>query len=203
MEQLLPHLQIGYNKTTTHWRSVNFSLRAEALIESIPGGHGFVGDHGEVVWLQPRAKSWLAEFYPQKNKYQLELPDAIRQQLRRCQEQNIRDAEIVQESKEHLLKTRIVPSVFGGWIIYFQRKPKYVMQEFRPLPFFSKRVNQVLEWLMQGKRNSEIATILHLSERTVEKHVASILRYLSLENRSGVASRVLELWEKTPQNSRS
>ena len=46
MEQLLPHLQIGYNKTTTHWRSVNFSLRAEALIESIPGGHGFVGDHG-------------------------------------------------------------------------------------------------------------------------------------------------------------
>lgn len=34
----------------------------------------------------------------------------------------------------------------------------------------SRRQSQVVRWMTAGKRNTEIATILKLSERTVEKH---------------------------------
>lgn len=51
----------------------------------------------------------------------------------------------------------------------------------------------VLLWLCEGKRNSEIATILGRSRRTVESHVASVIKKLEAETRGG-AVRVLIDW---------
>lgn len=51
----------------------------------------------------------------------------------------------------------------------------------------------VLLWLCEGKRNGEIASILHRSRRTVENHVASIIHKLEVETRGG-AVRVLVDW---------
>ena len=54
----------------------------------------------------------------------------------------------------------------------------------RNLPDLTERQNEVLKWMVEGKRNAEIGTILHLSPRTVEKHVAEILKHLKVENRA-------------------
>lgn len=43
---------------------------------------------------------------------------------------------------------------------------------------------EVLGWMREGKRNSEIATILACSVRTVEKHVENILRKTGAETRA-------------------
>ena len=63
---------------------------------------------------------------------------------------------------------------------------------FRPLPEFTSRQHDVLRWLLEGKRDSENAVILGLSERTVEKHVHSILRTLKVESRTTAIIRILE-----------
>lgn len=47
----------------------------------------------------------------------------------------------------------------------------------------SKREAEVLPYLLDGKTSPEIATMLGISPRTVEKHVASILEKLGVENR--------------------
>ena len=47
------------------------------------------------------------------------------------------------------------------------------------------REAEVLYWLVEGKRDREMATILRISVRTIEKHVSSILRKLGVETRSG------------------
>jgi DNA-binding CsgD family transcriptional regulator len=49
------------------------------------------------------------------------------------------------------------------------------------------REREVLRWLREGKRNSEIGVILQLSERTVEKHVEHILAKLGVETRLAAA----------------
>jgi DNA-binding CsgD family transcriptional regulator len=46
---------------------------------------------------------------------------------------------------------------------------------------------EVLTWMREGKRNSEIALILSCSERTIEKHVAKILRKTGTETRTAAA----------------
>jgi DNA-binding CsgD family transcriptional regulator len=52
----------------------------------------------------------------------------------------------------------------------------------------TRRRAEVLRWIAAGKRNSEIAMILTISRRTVEKHVEKIFEALDVETRSGAAS---------------
>jgi len=75
-------------------------------------------------------------------------------------------------------------SPVGGWVMRLERRPRIFPPRFRPLPQFSERKNEVLRWMVEGKRNAEIAAILHLSPRTVEKHIAEIIDQLRAENRA-------------------
>ncbi len=44
-----------------------------------------------------------------------------------------------------------------------------------------------MRWMSEGKRDREIATILGLSRRTVEKHVCHIFAKLKVETRTAAA----------------
>ncbi len=55
------------------------------------------------------------------------------------------------------------------------------------------REKEVFHWMHDGKRNREIALILNRSERTIEKHVESILRKTGTETRTGAISNGLNL----------
>lgn len=64
----------------------------------------------------------------------------------------------------------------------------------------TKRESQVLHWITQGKTNREIAQILEMSPRTVNKHLEQIFPKLSVDNRTAaaaVALRVLVNEQKT------
>jgi DNA-binding CsgD family transcriptional regulator len=50
------------------------------------------------------------------------------------------------------------------------------------------REREILCWVAEGKRDSEIATILNLSVRTVEQHVRTCLRKLNVETRTAACA---------------
>ena len=52
----------------------------------------------------------------------------------------------------------------------------------------TRRQGEVLHWLGVGKRNAEIAVILGISSRTVDKHVEHVLSRLGVETRSAAAA---------------
>jgi DNA-binding CsgD family transcriptional regulator len=56
-------------------------------------------------------------------------------------------------------------------------------QKNQLLTSLTKRERQVLEWVVQGKTNSETAIILGISSRTVAKHIEHIFEKLGIENR--------------------
>ena len=51
----------------------------------------------------------------------------------------------------------------------------------------TKREAEVLFWVSQGKRNSEIGLILGAQPRTITKHIEHILERLSVETRTAAA----------------
>lgn len=51
----------------------------------------------------------------------------------------------------------------------------------------------VAPWLIRGKRNDEIAVILGVAPKTIEKHVASIMMKLNVETRTAAAWSIIEL----------
>lgn len=62
-------------------------------------------------------------------------------------------------------------------------------------PGLSPRERETLSCLVDGKSNEEIARILGISPRTVEKHVGAILQKTSLDNRKQVIAA-----NRFPQN---
>jgi len=57
-----------------------------------------------------------------------------------------------------------------------------------PLAVLSKREREVLGLVADGRTNREIAERLVLSEHTVNRHVANMLRKLGLTSRAAAAS---------------
>jgi len=58
------------------------------------------------------------------------------------------------------------------------------------------REAEVLHWIIQGKRDSEIGILLGASKRTVEQHTRSILKKLKVETRTAAAMTGLEMAAK-------
>jgi DNA-binding NarL/FixJ family response regulator len=60
------------------------------------------------------------------------------------------------------------------------------------------RASEALLWLAQGKTNSDIATILGITESTVKKHVQEMFDKLGVETRGAAALRALEVLSSQP-----
>lgn len=52
----------------------------------------------------------------------------------------------------------------------------------------TRRELEVLAWVALGKTNSEVASILRRSPRTVQKHLEHIFEKLGVENRTAAAA---------------
>jgi DNA-binding CsgD family transcriptional regulator len=56
----------------------------------------------------------------------------------------------------------------------------------------TSREAEILSWVVQGKTNPEIGTILGIQLTTVKKHLESIFTKLMVENRTAAVTLVLE-----------
>ena len=83
-----------------------------------------------------------------------------------------------------------------------RRSEQQVNREFKPDFSSSKpllalgltpRAAEALLWLAQGKTNSDIATILGITESTVKKHVQEMFDKLGVETRGAATVRALEV----------
>ena len=63
-----------------------------------------------------------------------------------------------------------------------------------PRPRLSEREHQVLELMIEGRDNAEIARALYISQNTVKHHVASILAKLGVDNRVQAVVRAVRDW---------
>ena len=53
------------------------------------------------------------------------------------------------------------------------------------------REKEVLAWLVEGKRDAEIGSILGISSRTVQKHVEHLFEKLAVETRTAAVRMAL------------
>jgi len=88
-----------------------------------------------------------------------------------------------------------------------RRSEQQVNREFKPNfssyePLLTlgltPRAAETLLWLAQGKTNSDIATILGITESTVKKHVQEMFDKLGVETRGAAALRALEVLNAQP-----
>jgi len=61
------------------------------------------------------------------------------------------------------------------------------------------REAEVLLWVAQGKSNSEIGSILGMSEKTVKQHLGSVFQKIGVENRNSATFRAMEVLSGVPK----
>ena len=93
-----------------------------------------------------------------------------------------------------------------------RRSEQQVKREFKPdfssfEPLLAlgltPRAAEALLWLAQGKTNSDIATILGITESTVKKHVQEMFEKLGVETRGAATVRALEVLNARPSSETS
>lgn len=73
-----------------------------------------------------------------------------------------------------------------------QPPPSHLHADLHQELDLSEREQQVLEWLTKGLSNVEIGQQLHLSPRTIEKYVSSLLRKTNTSNRAELVRFALD-----------
>jgi len=90
-----------------------------------------------------------------------------------------------------------------------RRSEQQVNREFKPDFSSAKplltlgltpRAAEALLWLAQGKTNSDVATILGITESTVKKHVQEVFEKLGVETRGAATVRALEVLSGPPSS---
>ena len=154
---------------------------AARLEETLQRGFIFLDETGAVKYWSARTRELLAHFIGRQ--LNGELPAAMAGHIHRLRR--------LGGSAE------LPPLRRGGAVLRsrFARHPQskgflIIIEEASvPVPeaTLSIREREVLEWLGQGKANSEIGVILGISTHTVKRHVERILAKLGAENRYAAA----------------
>ena len=78
-------------------------------------------------------------------------------------------------------RTCISPGLAGRLLVAMRRRDKVV--EANPMDDLSKREEDILKLVAQGKSNREVGDALELQEKTVKHYMTSILQKLHVRNR--------------------
>ena len=147
---------------------------------------------GKIMWATPQAQKLLSDALTPDSDDDVVLPDPIPQWLDHARKGKAGS------------KAAIMTALPGNEQLRLQYMGRLGSNEFllrlakdsgaeTPAEFSSElglttREGEVLSWLSKGKTNRDIAQILGLSPRTVDKHLEQIYSKLGVENRTAAAA---------------
>ncbi|MFG1410626.1 response regulator transcription factor [Xanthobacter sp. VTT E-85241] len=149
---------------------------------------------GRVLWSTPQATRLMAQIAPAQPGEGFVLPDAVRQWLEACQTSDVAQRDGIDLSRladaPRTLKLAYVGQIGGREFLLrvIEEAPARDEEILRRALSITQREAQVLVWIARGKANRDIAQILGLSPRTVNKHLEQIYAKIGVENRASATA---------------
>ncbi len=175
-----------------HTSSARMLMDAQKMLDTMRQHVFCIDNHGRILWATPEAQDLLSQYQQQPGPASVELADQLSSWLPNGQAGHdlalpLRQDKIVltvqyykqNEEDEYLLKIQspnveIDPSVLEEGLSITNREA------------------EVLLWLAHGKTNREIADILDMSPRTVNKHLEHMFPKIGASNRTSAASVAIQ-----------
>jgi DNA-binding NarL/FixJ family response regulator len=150
-----------------------------------------VNRQGKVMWATPQAQKLLSDSLGPGSSDEMILPDPLRQWLEQAQAGKSSSKTATASFPDHP-ELRLHYMGNAGSNEFLLRLAKdaghNLPAEFSSELGLTTREGEVLAWLSKGKTNRDIAQILGLSPRTVDKHLEQIYAKLGVENRTAAAA---------------
>jgi DNA-binding NarL/FixJ family response regulator len=151
-----------------------------------------VSSQGEIMWATPQAQKLLSENLTAVINEMLVLPDSMLQWLEQVQKgQGVSKASAIASFPDNeQLRLQYMGKLGPNEFLLRLAKDSCANMpaQFSSELGLTNREGEVLSWLSKGKTNRDIAQILGLSPRTVDKHLEQIYAKLGVENRTAAAA---------------
>lgn len=151
-----------------------------------------VSRQGKIMWATPQAQKLLSDNLPADGSDELVLPQPMLQWLESAQKGKAESkaAALAAFPNNEALRLQYMGKLGADEFLLRLAKDSGTST---PLEFsrdlgLTSREGEVLSWLSKGKTNRDIAQILGLSPRTVDKHLEQIYSKLGVENRTAAAA---------------
>lgn len=188
---LRPHVFTAY----LHAKAIDDLRRDRALAASELERVGrilvFLTPKGQVRFATPDGYQRLVSYFGPAKRMK-DLPEKLHRWLSESGRKSP-PRELVQERGNRRLVARVV-SERGERVLLLEEQLLSLPAEAGALVVLglTERESQVLAWVGEGKSNSDIATILNTSGRTIDKHCQHIFQKLGVESRTAAARIALD-----------
>jgi DNA-binding NarL/FixJ family response regulator len=149
-----------------------------------------VNRQGKILWATPQAQKLLSDNLGAGD--ELELPQPMLQWLDSAQKgkSGAKTPALASFPNNEALRLQYMGKLGPNEFLLRLAKDNGagLPQEFSKDLGLTTREGEVLSWLSKGKTNRDIAQILGLSPRTVDKHLEQIYSKLGVENRTAAAA---------------
>jgi DNA-binding NarL/FixJ family response regulator len=145
---------------------------------------------GKIIWATPQAQKLLSDTLAADADDDSVLPDPMPQWLEQAQKGKPGPKAVAAFPGNELLKLQYMGKLGPNEFLLRLAKDSGAdaPAEFSSELGLTTREGEVLSWLSKGKTNRDIAQILGLSPRTVDKHLEQIYSKLGVENRTAAAA---------------
>lgn len=184
-----------------HLTNARLAQSARAALDATGRYLFAINSSGEIIWFTPQAQKLLAQDgVMDSSGNKILLPPQWREWLKRMASEKEDGAAssppaFVQHSHYRLqYMGRVGVNEFLLRLAPMTSRDSPM--EFSKELGLTKREGEVLSWLSKGKTNRDIAQILNLSPRTVDKHLEQIYAKLGVENRTAAAAIAVDTSRK-------
>jgi DNA-binding NarL/FixJ family response regulator len=151
-----------------------------------------VSGQGKIMWATPQAQKLLSDNLPAGSDDEMVLPPPMLQWLVQAQagKAGSRTPVLASFPNDEALRLQYMGKLGPNEFLLRLAKDSGTATppEFSRDLGLTSREGEVLSWLSKGKTNRDIAQILGLSPRTVDKHLEQIYSKLGVENRTAAAA---------------
>lgn len=172
-----------------HLNNAKITIHTQQALDSVGQFLLAVNANGDIEWATPQTyqlfeeaninEQWKADSYAKKVERYIHAEHKTLPLKLKSPQKTLELSFITQtEDNEYLLKLTDI-------------EEQDETQALRDKYALTKRESEVLLWISKGKTNREIALVLDMSPRTVNKHLEQIFKKLGVENRTSAAAMAL------------
>ncbi len=193
-EILRPHLTAAYDNASAFTAARALALLSTRAMDESSHGVALTDAFGRLLHLNARGRDLLERLFPAERGWQAVLPAAIRQWLQR-QESSAAAPRLPFEllAGDRKLVVRATQLAADRRLVLLQEIPAAADPQRLRVLGLSAREAEVLHWMAEGKTNADIAAILKISPRTVEKHIETIYGKLGVETRTAALLKAVSV----------
>lgn len=181
---LRTHFSAAYANALAYTQSQAKAMVFDQMIDSSLYGLILLDQSNQILHISPAANDLMRRYFPLQDGWQVQLPAPLQNWIKELDVSSsvtLSPLILVHDEKRLVIRASLLEKN-RRTLLLRETAPTSGPDRLESLGL-SKREAEVLYWIAEGKGNSEVAVILGVSKRTIEKHLESVYKKLHVENR--------------------